>query len=167
MVDNSEMAGHMDVERPLKVVTAKWGRRALAGASGVTFVALAVSMLGSTTPSSFVAAAPGSTHVSMARASSFSVVPGASVRVSGSGFKPRGAVAVAARWEPQGEVSRVAANRSGSLSALLTVPAGARSGWKTVVLSGTAPNGQALVEQVGVDVHSSATAAAAAPGQRD
>jgi hypothetical protein len=54
--------------------------------------------------------------------------------------------------EPAGARSAVGVDGSGNISAVIAVPVRSRPGWEDVVLTGTAPGGKALVEEVALQV---------------
>lgn len=83
--------------------------------------------------------------------SQWTAAPGSEVTVNGGGFQPGSKVAIEVRPTATSK-GTLRAGTAGKVSAVVAVPAGSRPGWEDIVLRGSAPGGQALVEEVALAV---------------
>lgn len=139
--------------KPRFVATRRRAQLAATLLAGAVTAALAFSGLGgaaravpSTSQSATPAAAPEATT------SSWSVRPGHTFRVRGPGFRAGSTVNISLDLEARRPQARAVANAGGDVNAVLMAPKAATPGWQAVVLRGTASNGQALMEEAGIDV---------------
>ncbi|MGD0809517.1 MAG: hypothetical protein ABSA91_07395 [Acidimicrobiales bacterium] len=94
----------------------------------------------------------GAAAVPSASLSEMSAPPGSRTTASGSGFKPGSTVRMEIGTLPTSGSVALAVNAAGDINATVHVPAGSRPGWDDVVLKGVAPDGQAIVEELALQV---------------
>lgn len=144
-----------------RLVAARRRVRLLAAVlAAAVFILLAYSSLGaseqvtfrSVPASSSTSTGTGAGTAPDASVSAWQAGPGAHVRVRATGFQPGSAVGISAFSHPGPPAVVVTANAGGDVTAVVTVPVTAKPGWQAINLSGNAPQGQALVESVGVNV---------------
>lgn len=128
------------------------GKKVVAALAVVTIVALlGPNVIGNSKPVSYTAAPISPASVPIPTVSQWSAAPGTELRVTGSGFQPGTMVGIAF-GSGHASGSAVAVGRDGKISTMVVVPAGAAPGWDCIALSGVARGGQALVEDVALDV---------------